>query len=72
VQTLTSAAATMGLLIGDATADKFVNSSDVSQTKSQSGQSVTGSNFRNDVAADGTLDSSDVSLVKSKSGTALP
>ena len=72
VQTLTSAAATMGLLIGDATADKFVNSSDVSQTKSQSGQSVTGSNFRNDVAADGTLNSSDVSLVKSKSGTALP
>jgi hypothetical protein len=62
----------MSVLVGDTTADRSVNSSDVSQTKSRSGQAVTTSNFRSDVTVDGTLNSSDVSLVKSKSGTALP
>ena len=69
---LTSASVDMGFLIGDTGADRQVNSSDVSQTKSQSGQPVTASNFREDVTADGTISSSDVSLVKSKTGSALP
>jgi len=62
----------MGVLVGDTNADGFVNSADISQTKSQSGQSVSGSNFREDVNTDGFLNSADISLVKSKSGTALP
>ena len=62
----------MGLLIGDTNGDGLVNSADISQTKSQSGQSVTGSNFREDVNADGFINSADIGLVKSKSGTALP
>ena len=62
----------MGVLIGDTTANGSVNSSDISQTKSQSGQLVTGSNFRTDVTVNGAINSSDISLVKSKSGTALP
>ncbi len=62
----------MGVLIGDTTADTFVNSGDIAQTKSQSGQFVTGSNFRSDVNVDGNLNSADIGLVKSKSGTALP
>jgi hypothetical protein len=62
----------MGILAGDTTADGFTNSSDVSQTKSRSGQTVGSGNFRSDVTVDGTLNSSDVSLVKSRSGTALP
>ena len=62
----------MSVLLGDTTADKSVNSADISQTKSQSGQSVTSSNFREDVTVDGSLNSADISLVKSKSGTALP
>ena len=61
-----------GLLLGDTTGDGSVNSGDVSQTKSQSGNSLTTTNFREDVTADGSLNSGDVSLVKSKSGTALP
>ncbi len=61
-----------GILLGDTTADASVNSADVSQTKSQSGQFVTGSNFREDVTVDGSINSADISLVKSKSGTALP
>lgn len=70
--TLTSAAVSMGILLGDTTGDRSVNSGDISQTKSQSGQSVTGSNFREDVTLDGSINSADISLVKSKSGTALP
>ncbi len=62
----------MGVLIGDTNADASVNSADISQTKSQSGQLVSGSNFREDVTIDGNLNSADISLVKSKSGTAIP
>jgi hypothetical protein len=62
----------MGVLVGDTTANGLVNSSDISQTKSQSGQALTASNFREDVTANGSINSSDISLVKSKSGMALP
>jgi hypothetical protein len=62
----------LGILIGDTNKDGFVNSADISQTKSQSGQLVGASNFREDLNADGFLNSADISLVKSKSGTALP
>jgi hypothetical protein len=62
----------MGILVGDTTADRSVNSGDISQTKSQSGTVVTSSNFREDVNADGSINSGDIALVKSKSGTAPP
>ena len=62
----------MAVLIGDTTASRSVNSSDISQTKSESGQLVTAANFRQDVTVSGSINSSDISLVKSKSGTALP
>jgi hypothetical protein len=67
-----SVSITMSLLIGDTTADGFVNSGDISQTKSQSGQNVSATNFREDVNTDGSINSGDIALVKSKSGTALP
>ena len=62
----------MSVLLGDTTANGSVNSSDISQTKSQSGQVVSSANFRTDVTVNGAINSSDISLVKSKSGTALP
>ncbi|MBV9009918.1 MAG: hypothetical protein JO354_12255 [Verrucomicrobia bacterium] len=62
----------MGVLLGDTTGDATVNSADVSQTKSRSGQAVSTANFRSDVTADGNINSADISLVKAKSGTALP
>jgi hypothetical protein len=65
-------AGTFGVLLGDTTADGNVNSTDIAQTKSQSGQSVSASNFREDVTVDGNLNSTDIASVKSKSGTALP
>ena len=64
--------ASMGVLLGDTNGDGFVNSADISQTKSQSGNTVTSANFREDVNAYGFINSADISLVKSKSGTALP
>jgi hypothetical protein len=62
----------MGVLVGDTTANGVVNAGDVSQTKSQSGATVTNSNFREDVNASGTISSTDVAIVKSDVGTALP
>ena len=62
----------MGVLLGDTTANGAVNSSDIAQTQSQSGQLVNSSNFREDVTTNGSINSSDIALVQSKSGTALP
>jgi hypothetical protein len=61
----------MSILVGDTTANGSVNSSDIAQTQSQSGQPVTISNFREDVTANGLINSSDITLVQSESGTAL-
>lgn len=64
------------VLIGDTTSNRIVNSSDIGETKSESGNPVSNNeganNFRNDVTASGEINSSDIGLVKSKSGTALP
>jgi hypothetical protein len=59
-------------LAGDTTADGNVNSADIAQTKSQSGQAVTNPNFREDITVEGNINSADIALVKSKSGTAVP
>ena len=61
----------MGVLIGDTNGNGCVNASDVSQTKFQTGQTVTGSNFREDVTGNCAITASDVALVKSKSGACL-
>ena len=71
-QVLPDTAVSMNVLIGDTSGNKTVNSSDVSQTKLQSGQAVTATNFREDVNANGSINASDVTLVKSRAGTALP
>ena len=66
-----SVSATMGVLVGDTNNDKFCDAVDVSQVKSQSGNPVSNSNFREDVNVDNFIDAVDVALVKSNSGTAL-
>ena len=67
-----SVSGTMSVLAGDTTGNGAVNSSDIAQTQSQSGQTVTQNNFREDVTVNGAINSSDVGFVQSKSGTALP
>jgi len=56
------------ILAGDTNSNRAVNSTDVSETKSRSGQTTTFSNFRSDVTVNGVINSSDISLVKSMSG----
>jgi hypothetical protein len=62
----------MGVLVGDVNGNALVNASDVSLTKSQVGQAVSGSNFREDVNVNGTISATDVAQVKANVGTALP
>jgi hypothetical protein len=62
----------MGVLAGDVNGSGGVNSTDVALTKSQVGQTVTSSNFREDVNASGTITATDVTIVKSDVGHALP
>jgi hypothetical protein len=62
----------MSVLVGDTNGNGSVNAGDIGQTKGQSGQTTTGSNFRTDVNASGAISAADIGLVKSKSGTSLP
>jgi hypothetical protein len=62
----------MSILVGDTTGNGTVNSTDVSQTKLQSGLAVTHSNCREDINESGTITSTDVSSVKLRTGTSLP
>jgi hypothetical protein len=62
----------MNVLLGDTNENATVNSTDVSQTKSFSGQAPNVSNFRSDVTVNDLINSTDVASVKNSSGTALP
>jgi hypothetical protein len=64
--------AVFGVLLGDTTGNAVVNASDVGQTKGQSGQTASASNFRLDVNVNGTVNASDIGLVKAQSGMGLP
>ena len=70
-QVLPNTPVEMGVLLGDTTEDESVNSGDISQTKSQSGTVVSGTNFREDVTLDNAINSGDISLVKSRSGNGI-
>jgi hypothetical protein len=67
-----TASVSFGVLVGDTTGNRAVNSSDISQTQSQSGKAVTNDNYREDVTCNGLINSSDIIAVQSASGTALP
>jgi hypothetical protein len=70
-QTLPNTEVSMNVLLGDTTANKFVNSSDISQTKARSGQAISAANFRSDTTLNGTINASDVAQVKANSGHAV-
>jgi subtilisin family serine protease len=71
-QVLPNTAVSLNILAGDTSGNKTVNSTDVSQTKLQSGVPVTAANFREDVVVSGSINATDVSLVKSHSGSSVP
>ncbi len=62
----------MAVLLGDTNGNRTVNASDIGQTKSQSGQPVSASNFRSDLNANGSINATDISLGKAQSGATLP
>jgi len=62
----------IGILAGDSTANRTVNTSDVGQIKAESGNPVTAANFRTDVATNGAITAGDISLVKANVGNSLP
>ncbi len=64
--------ARMSVVVGDTDGNGSVNSTDVSQTKAESGSVTDEDNFRRDVSTNGLINSTDVSIVKSRSGTGLP
>ena len=69
---LSPVSAQMDVLLGDTNGNGSDSSTDVSETKAQSGMAVISANFRNDVTANGAINSTDASTVKLQSGTALP
>jgi serine protease AprX len=71
-QVLPNTAVSLNILAGDASGNKTVNSTDVSQTKLQSGVAVSAVNFREDVVVSGSINATDVSFVKSRSGFSVP
>jgi WD40 repeat protein len=69
---LSSASATVGLLLGDANGDRVVDPADRHLVKSLKGQLIDSTNFRADVSSDGYIGSADVRLVEQQQGTSLP
>jgi uncharacterized delta-60 repeat protein len=62
----------IGFLLGDTNGNGVVNATDISQTKSLSGQQVTQANCRGDLNASGAINATDISIAKSAAGTFLP
>ena len=70
--TLSWAAVTVGLLLGDANGDRVVDQADHQLVRSFRGQNIDSTNFRADVNSDGVIGSTDVRLVDQQQGTSLP
>jgi hypothetical protein len=62
----------MGILAGDTNGNGSVTASDIAQTKAESSNPFSGTNFRADVNANGTINATDIGLVKGAAGTVLP
>jgi hypothetical protein len=71
-QVLPDAAVTVGFLLGDVNGNLSVTTSDLGQTKAQSGLPLDATNFRADVNANGAITASDIGQVKAQSGTFIP
>jgi hypothetical protein len=69
---VTTVSAPMGVLGGDVTADRVVNSKDQKYINSKSGQQTTATNFRGDVTIDGLINGNDASFVGNRNGHKLP
>ncbi|MEP7015244.1 MAG: dockerin type I domain-containing protein [Verrucomicrobiota bacterium] len=71
-QTLPDTTVNADILMGDTNANDAVNASDVAQTKSQIGLTISTTNFREDTNANGAINASDVSQIKGNIGKSVP
>ena len=71
-QVLPDTTVTVRMLAGDVNGNGAVNATDVSQAKSQVGQTVGSANFKSDVNSSGSINATDVSLIKANVGTGAP
>lgn len=70
--TLSSAAASVGILVGDVTGDGRVKNGDIASVQAFRGQQTNSSNFRNDVTLDGRINNADVQTVRLHRDDVLP
>lgn len=70
-ETVASASATVGLLLGDVNGDGTVDSADIDSIKMHVREPVTSSNFRNDVQPNGTINMLDARTVRTNNGGGL-
>ena len=69
--TLSSASVQIGFLVGDVTGNAVVQAGDTINVRSNSGQAVSGTNFRADVNTDGFVNGGDTLIVRASSGNGL-
>ncbi len=62
----------MGVLAGDVTGDRVVNSTDQNSINSKSGKITKATTYRADVTIDGIINGNDASFVGNRSGNKLP
>ena len=67
-----TAAASIGFLIGNVSGSQSVNAIDVSRIKARAGRGVDAMNFQFDLNASGGINAADISAVKARSGFVLP
>ncbi len=70
--TLSSAAATMGLLLGDVDGDGSVTPADFNLVKADNGATTDETNFREDIDVSGAINKRDAKFVRRQIGTSLP
>jgi hypothetical protein len=68
----TNVSVPVSLLLGDVNTNGQVNTSDIGQAKSMSGNTIERDTFKNDVTVNGVINSSDIGTIKPQSGTSLP
>ena len=68
---ISSAAASVGFLMGDVNGSRAIDATDLSVVKAFSGQTTNALNFRNDMKASGTVNAANIATVKARQGVTL-
>jgi hypothetical protein len=71
-QVMADTSLSVNILAGDTNGNKIVNTTDIGQTKSGSGVTLTEANFKSDVNANGTINTTDIAQVKANAGHTVP